>query len=115
MTLTPAVRGNTKATMASHFRRLHTAMTVSRPDPFRVSSVIPRWSSPLLRHQDDVAGLQVKIRLIRLAGDDLVVVEGNSCDRRAARAQDDDALPRRELGEAAGEGEDVQHGGRGLE
>src|SRR6266478_2486773 len=68
--------------MASHFRRLHMARTVSRPDPFRVSSVIPRSSSPLLRHQDDVAGLQVKIRLIRLAGDHLVVVEGNPCDRR---------------------------------
>src|SRR5881628_3515048 len=88
--LTPAASGATNARIASHFRRLHTASSMSSPDCCRVSSAIvqspPRDS---LRHQDDVAVAEIEVLL--LAGDDLVVVERGPLHGRALRVQDNDA------------------------
>src|SRR2546428_2000993 len=106
--LTPAATGKAKTRMASHFRRLQTSSSVSRPAPFRVSSVtawslqIPRSS----RDQDDVAVAEVKVLLL---GRNLVVVEGNPLHRCPLGTEDDDSRARCELRETAGQGEYVQH------
>src|SRR5438874_3708041 len=109
MKLTEADRGTANARTASHFRRLQTASSPSRPDPFRVSSAIV-WSlsaSRALRHQDDVAVLEVEVLL--LSGES-VVVERNPLHRSSLGVEDDNARACGELREPAGQRERVQHG-----
>src|SRR5437899_1514467 len=98
MKLAAADRGAANARTASHFRRLQTASSPSRPAPFGVSAAMGS-----LRHQDDVAVLKVEVLLrsvpsrandsaqkpLRRLGD-LVVVEGNPLHRRALGTEDDD-------------------------
>src|SRR5713101_5455596 len=92
--LAAADMGKMNARIASHFRRLQTASSPSRPAPFGVSSAMGS-----LRHQDDVAVLEVEVLLRSVpsrANDsaqkplwrfgDLVVVEGDPLHRRPLRA-----------------------------
>src|SRR5207244_2542962 len=100
--LAAADMGKTNARTASHFRRLQTASSPSRPAPFSVSSAMGS-----LRHQDDVAVLEVEVLL--LSGE-LVVVEGNLLHRRPRRPEDDDSRACGELREPTGQSKGVQHG-----
>src|SRR3989441_3501153 len=105
--LTPAASGKAKARMASHFRRLQTSSNVSRPAPFRVSSVTA-WSLQTprsLRHQDDVGVAEVKVLLL---GGELVVVEGNPLHRCPLGTEDDDPRARCELRESTGQRSEEQ-------
>src|SRR5438445_9032525 len=104
--LAAADMGKANARTASHFRRLQTASNPSRPAPFGVSSVILALrDSRSLRHQDDVAVLEVEVLL--LSGE-LVVVERNLLHRRPRRPEDDDPRACGELREPTGQRKGVQ-------
>src|SRR5215468_855711 len=101
--LTPATSGATNARIASHFRRLQIARTVSTGDWLRVSSAMR------LRHQDDVAVAEVEVLL--LAVQSLVVVERNSLHPFTVRLEDDNFRSGCEWREPARECQRVEHGG----
>src|SRR5216110_3092350 len=94
--LAAADMGKTNARIASHFRRLQTASSPSRPAPFAVSSAILALLGSL-RHQDDVAVLEVEVLL--LSSSDLVVIERDPRHGLAVGAKDDDPRAGRELSE----------------
>src|SRR5256712_14051444 len=106
--LAAADMGKTNARIASHFRRLQTASSPSRPAPFAVSSAMGS-----LRHQDDVAVLEVEVLL--LSSSDLVVIERDPRHGLAVGAKDDDPRAGRELSEPTSQGQGIQHRGPALE
>src|SRR5439155_7128965 len=116
---TATENGAANVRMASHFRRLQTAVASSTPAPFRgVASGIDQRSLTVgirLRHQHDVAVPEVDVLVLSTGGDDLVVVERNALHRLSVRTEDHDAVAGRELIEAAGEGQNVEHRGPALE
>src|SRR5438128_12320836 len=97
---TATENGAANVSMASHFRRLQTAVASSTPAPFRgVASGIDQRSLTVgirLRHQDDVAVLEVEVFVLSSSRDDLVVIERNALHRLSFRTQDHDAAAGRE-------------------
>src|SRR5439155_9956289 len=92
--LAAAVMGKTNARIASHFRRLQIVSTPSRPAPLGVSSAMGS-----LRHQDDVAVLEVEVLVLSSSRDDLVVVERDPRHGLSVGTKDDNPRPCGELGE----------------
>src|SRR5213083_2279026 len=117
--LTATENGAANVSIASHFRRLQTAVASSTPAPFRgVASGIDQRSLTVgirLRHQDDVAVPEVDVLVLSTGGDDLVVVERNALHRLAVWTQDHDLIAGRELVQPAGQGQHVEHRGPALE
>src|SRR5438132_1616729 len=112
--LAAADMGKTNARIASHFRRLQTASSPSRPAPFAVSSaILGSWDSRSLRHQNDVAVLEVEVLL--LSSSDLVVIERDPRHGLAVGAKDDDPRAGRELSEPTSQGQGIQLRGPALE
>src|SRR5687768_7104061 len=99
-----------KTSTASHLRRRMIARMLSSPKPLPLSLTMPVASARAsLGDEDDVALLQVEVLVVVLAGDHLVVVEGDALHAAAVRTEHDDAVPRRVLVETAREGQDVEH------
>src|SRR5213596_547642 len=116
---TATENGAANVRMASHFRRLQTAVASSTPAPFRgVASGIDQRSLTVgirLWHQHDVAVPEVDVFVLAAGGDDLVVIERNALHRLAVWTQDHDAVAGRELVQPAGQGQHVEHRGPALE
>src|SRR5438093_2754839 len=116
--LITAANGAPNVRIASDFRRLQTARASSTPAPFRAacSGIAQRlFSSDRLRHQDDVAVLEVEVFVLASSRDHLVVVERDPRHGLAVGAKDDDPRPRGELVEPSRESEHVQYRGPALE
>src|SRR5438093_11098112 len=116
--LITAANGAPNVRIASDFRRLQTARASSTPAPFRAacSGIAQRlFSSDRLRHQDDVAVLEVEVFVLATSRDHLVVVERDPRHGLAIGAQGDEARASGELVEPPGQGEYVQHRGPALE
>src|SRR2546430_15011721 len=103
--------GPANRSIANRSRRLQTAMASSNPAPFRASSGIDQRlsGSVRLRHQDDVAVLEVEVFVLSSSRNHLVVVERDPHHGFPVGAKDDNSRPRRELVQSSGQGEHVQH------